>query len=528
MSRGADRGVTVEMIREAATALMRKMEGGHVDLLPAACMPDAQGDALSTNVSSGSGLESLSGVYERYLCGGSGHADERYIPREGVDSADGNEWLDLLADISDAEIDAAVANLASERRAQYEEQYRSGNDAGFVLINKGSGCSPSGNVDPTQSGEEVENIRRAGGDCSVHQKADENILYFGGIVELTHSCEWRPDMGGATDGGVYTFDHQKDSAPLEPDFGSNPSTDSTHIAAPVPEITREGLSSSPHIGGDFDSYVRDKVRLQLLVDRVAERAREIATREVLGSVREAVEGRDDRVRRYVKRNEEIRGDLVHLLVLMRQLHRQAIADHAGDPFRVQPWERDESVTSCNACSRSFTHLVRRHHCRRCGLIYCHDCSSFLGKLPDRAGCLESSRNWVRVCEGCYTVCCEHRRYVNSIPPPPPPSCHEREGNSPKDPCLSLPLYCKNGKGTLTDGMPPFYVVLPEESYSPSTTVLSLWANALYKGPHRLFGLAEDGAAALYRISAPKFQELLTSTIGTVKSISGYGAKERWK
>lgn len=39
------------------------------------------------------------------------------------------------------------------------------------------------------------------------------------------------------------------------------------------------------------------------------------------------------------------------------------------------WERDEEVTVCNGCRRRFTFILRRHHCRKCGRIFCDRCSS---------------------------------------------------------------------------------------------------------------------------------------------------------
>ncbi|KAI9471218.1 hypothetical protein BX667DRAFT_509125 [Coemansia mojavensis] len=39
------------------------------------------------------------------------------------------------------------------------------------------------------------------------------------------------------------------------------------------------------------------------------------------------------------------------------------------------WEPDSSAVSCRQCGRSFTLFLRRHHCRRCGLLFCDSCSS---------------------------------------------------------------------------------------------------------------------------------------------------------
>lgn len=38
------------------------------------------------------------------------------------------------------------------------------------------------------------------------------------------------------------------------------------------------------------------------------------------------------------------------------------------------WVDDRETNSCHQCHRSFSLLLRRHHCRRCGQIFCHACS----------------------------------------------------------------------------------------------------------------------------------------------------------
>lgn len=45
------------------------------------------------------------------------------------------------------------------------------------------------------------------------------------------------------------------------------------------------------------------------------------------------------------------------------------------PRRRRSWVADELVASCSGCQSRFTIFLRRHHCRRCGLIFCNDCSN---------------------------------------------------------------------------------------------------------------------------------------------------------
>ncbi|KAI8055669.1 hypothetical protein BDF22DRAFT_671429, partial [Syncephalis plumigaleata] len=46
------------------------------------------------------------------------------------------------------------------------------------------------------------------------------------------------------------------------------------------------------------------------------------------------------------------------------------------PSALNPsaWESDHVATTCRSCQRAFTLWVRRHHCRRCGLVFCNRCS----------------------------------------------------------------------------------------------------------------------------------------------------------
>lgn len=52
------------------------------------------------------------------------------------------------------------------------------------------------------------------------------------------------------------------------------------------------------------------------------------------------------------------------------------------------WVRDKDVENCRACRKKFSALVRRHHCRSCGDIFCSRC------------CANSSLHGMRVCVQC--------------------------------------------------------------------------------------------------------------------------------
>lgn len=44
---------------------------------------------------------------------------------------------------------------------------------------------------------------------------------------------------------------------------------------------------------------------------------------------------------------------------------------------VVTWVNDEDVRLCPQCAKSFNILRRKHHCRVCGTVQCHQCSQFL-------------------------------------------------------------------------------------------------------------------------------------------------------
>lgn len=47
---------------------------------------------------------------------------------------------------------------------------------------------------------------------------------------------------------------------------------------------------------------------------------------------------------------------------------------------IPVWEDDSDARECRGCSRKFTFFNRKHHCRRCGRIFCADCSSHRAHL----------------------------------------------------------------------------------------------------------------------------------------------------
>jgi len=58
------------------------------------------------------------------------------------------------------------------------------------------------------------------------------------------------------------------------------------------------------------------------------------------------------------------------------------------------WTPDKLVTKCQHCTKNFTSVTRRHHCRKCGGVFCKACSKYTLILP------EQSSKPLRVCINC--------------------------------------------------------------------------------------------------------------------------------
>ncbi|XP_062584774.1 FYVE, RhoGEF and PH domain-containing protein 4-like isoform X2 [Saccostrea cucullata] len=70
----------------------------------------------------------------------------------------------------------------------------------------------------------------------------------------------------------------------------------------------------------------------------------------------------------------------------------------SDLGNVAPhWIKDDEVSMCQLCSKSFTALKRRHHCRACGRVVCGKCSSKKSNLA------YDNNKPNRVCDKCFHI-----------------------------------------------------------------------------------------------------------------------------
>jgi hypothetical protein len=80
-----------------------------------------------------------------------------------------------------------------------------------------------------------------------------------------------------------------------------------------------------------------------------------------------------------------------------------------EPPWLPIWQPDSTAASCKSCGAKFTVFLRKHHCRKCGYIFCDDCSKGRRQLydpgrqeyPVRRPGEDLQRGPVRVCDLCF-------------------------------------------------------------------------------------------------------------------------------
>ena len=74
-------------------------------------------------------------------------------------------------------------------------------------------------------------------------------------------------------------------------------------------------------------------------------------------------------------------------------------ESAREPPRRPDWVPDELVLACPKCDAQFSPIMRRHHCRVCGGVFCSSCTSFKAIIPRLL-----YNDPVRVCKQCHLKC----------------------------------------------------------------------------------------------------------------------------
>ena len=64
------------------------------------------------------------------------------------------------------------------------------------------------------------------------------------------------------------------------------------------------------------------------------------------------------------------------------------------------WMPDKDAPACLLCEKKFSIRVRRHHCRRCGAVFCANCSKARLKWNDPHDHVDTEAAGLRACNGC--------------------------------------------------------------------------------------------------------------------------------
>ncbi|PVU85034.1 hypothetical protein BB559_007235 [Furculomyces boomerangus] len=79
--------------------------------------------------------------------------------------------------------------------------------------------------------------------------------------------------------------------------------------------------------------------------------------------------------------------------IFKQLIRQYSSAMATRQYMPEhAWLPDSSAPYCALCKRKFKLFFRRHHCRRCGLVFCDDCTKDRDWLASRVYSLDDTEN----------------------------------------------------------------------------------------------------------------------------------------
>jgi hypothetical protein len=86
-----------------------------------------------------------------------------------------------------------------------------------------------------------------------------------------------------------------------------------------------------------------------------------------------------------------------------RLEQQAVAGGAVSSASAARWKADAEVNACEKCRKAFTILRRKHHCRRCGGIFCDACTTSRMALKNpltETGRATGTVQDCRVCDDC--------------------------------------------------------------------------------------------------------------------------------
>ncbi|RNA44219.1 early endosome antigen 1-like [Brachionus plicatilis] len=91
---------------------------------------------------------------------------------------------------------------------------------------------------------------------------------------------------------------------------------------------------------------------------------------------------------YKRKLEDAQGALHEL---GREHQTLQVLNHRKSNYK---WVDDSLVNDCTQCKKVFSVTNRKHHCRNCGQVFCHECSDYTAQVS-------SSKKPQRVCKACH-------------------------------------------------------------------------------------------------------------------------------
>lgn len=77
---------------------------------------------------------------------------------------------------------------------------------------------------------------------------------------------------------------------------------------------------------------------------------------------------------------------------------------------TRAWVSDDLIKTCMACKTKFSLVNRKHHCRKCGGVFCASCTSKRTQVPTLPGYPAASLR--RVCDKCYSSILEETQKLS--------------------------------------------------------------------------------------------------------------------
>ncbi|KAI5646956.1 RUN domain-containing protein [Phthorimaea operculella] len=139
-----------------------------------------------------------------------------------------------------------------------------------------------------------------------------------------------------------------------------------------------------------ESMVRDRDKISMLTQEV-ESLKSIGQKYI--ALQEEQHVLKTQYSEAQKTLEEVGATLSENKLQLQELLEKEAAQAVAD-VDTPTWANDKDATACTACAKEFTIARRKHHCRRCGHIFCSGCS-------EKSVALTNTNKPVRVCDACY-------------------------------------------------------------------------------------------------------------------------------